>query len=234
MTQRVSIIIPTLNEADAVGETLRALRASAGPDDEIIVADGGSDDRTAEIARDGGAKIVSTQKGRGIQMDAGARAANGDVFWFVHADTIPAADAIRQLIGAVEDRTVAGGNFTIVFDGASRPARFMTWLYPRLMRIGLAYGDSSIFIRRDVFERIGGFGPVALFEDVDLIRRLKREGRFANLSATVTTSSRRFEGKNFATTFGLWSFLQILYWAGVDPDSLSEIYGRSRPPKRSV
>jgi hypothetical protein len=100
----------------------------------------------------------------------------------------------------------------------------MTWLYPKLRMIGLFYGDSAIFVRRSVYERAGGFNSYQIFEDLDLIRRLRREGRMAQLSAEVITSSRRFEGKSFTLTFLRWASLQLLYWLGVNPNRLAGLY----------
>jgi GT2 family glycosyltransferase len=117
------------------------------------------------------------------------------------------------------------------FDGGRRAARFLTWLYPRLRGFGLVYGDSAIFVRRKVYEDVGGFRAYPIFEDVDLVRRLKKRGRFAHLPDVVVTSARRFEGRSFALTFARWSLLQALYWAGVPPRTLARFYA---PVRRSM
>ena len=223
----ISVIIPALDEAHSIGATLDAL-ARADARTEVIVVDGGSADDTAEVARGRGARVVTSARGRGAQMHAGAREARGEVFWFLHADTLAPPDARRHIAAALADPRVVGGNFRIRFDGDSRAARFLTWLYPRLRLLGLCYGDSGIFVRREAYRRLGGFRPFPIFEDLDLVRRLRKAGRVAHLSAAVTTSSRRFEGRSFALTFARWSSLQVLYWLGVHPETLGRMYAPVR------
>jgi len=221
----VSIIIPTLNEAHSLGATLQALTRFQGRQVELIIVDGGSVDGTQEIARDSCARVINSPRGRGMQMHAGATVARGEVLWFLHADTIPPPDAVEHILGALRrDAKIVGGNFAISFDGTGRAARFMTWLYPQLRKLGLYYGDSAIFVRRKVYREVGGFQSFPIFEDLDLVRRLKVRGRLVHLPARVVTSSRRFEGRSFAFTFARWSFLQLLYWLGVHPRTLSRLY----------
>jgi rSAM/selenodomain-associated transferase 2 len=219
----LSIIIPTFNEAQSIGRTLDALARLGGPV-EIIVVDGGSEDETALMVQKRGLLLLTSEKGRGAQMHRGACAARGEALWFLHADTIPAPDAAAFICEALSESEVVGGNFGVCFDGERPAARFMTWLYPRLRRLGLCYGDSAIFVRRETYERIGGFQPFPIFEDLDLIRRLRREGKLAHLRATVITSSRRFEGRSFTLTFARWSILQALYWLGIHPRRLARLY----------
>jgi hypothetical protein len=119
---------------------------------------------------------------------------------------------------------IVGGNFEIVFDGKTRWARFLTWLYPQLRSIGLVYGDSAMFVRREIYKKIGGFRDLPLFEDVDLYKKLNRKGRFIHINLPVTTSSRRFENRSFVWTFTRWSAFQGLYWLGVPPRLLSKGY----------
>ena len=219
----VSIIIPTLNEADSIKPTLEAIK-SFGENVEIIVVDGGSRDETVSIVESCKIRVLKSSRGRGTQMHAGATAAKGEILWFLHADTIAPPSAIESIVEALKDSNAVGGNFAIRFDGKRRAARFLTWLYPRLGRIGLRYGDSAMFARREIYERIGGFQPFPLFEDLDFYRRLKRAGRTVNLSAKVTTSSRRFETRSFALTFARRSVLQVFYWLGVSPHRLAKSY----------
>ena len=231
----VSIVIPTLNEAHSLGATLQALTRLRGRQVELIIVDGGSADGTEEIAREhDGARIINSARGRGAQMHAGANAACGEIFWFLHADTIPSPDAVEQMLNALRrDANIVGGNFEISFDGGRRAARFMTWLYPQLRKLGLYYGDSAIFVRGEVYREVGGFKPFPIFEDLDLVRRLKTRGRLVHLPARVVTSSRRFEGRSFAFTFARWSFLQMLYWLGVHPRTLSRLYAPVRRGRES-
>jgi len=226
----ISIIIPTLDEAHSLGATLQAVaRYAGGAPVEVVVVDGGSVDATREIARGHGACVIRAARGRGAQMHAGAKVARGEVLWFLHADTIPPPDAPVQILDALRrDSKIVGGNFTISFDGTRLAARFLTWLYPQLRKLGLCYGDSAIFVRARVYGEVGGFKAYPIFEDLDLVRRLKRRGRLAHLSAQVVTSSRRFEGRSFAFTFARWSFLQMLYWLGVNPHTLDRLYAPVR------
>jgi rSAM/selenodomain-associated transferase 2 len=228
----LSIIIPALNEEEQIGATLDALGGMPG-EFEVIVVDGGSRDRTAELARSRGAILLITEPGRGRQMHAGAGVVRGETLWFLHADTRPPADAARRIAAALADPSVVGGNFEIVFGGVSRPARFLNRLYPRLRLLGLAYGDSAYFVRRSAYEQVGGFRPYPIFEDVDLLRRLRRVGRFVHLPAAVVTSSRNFEGRAFLPVFARWVALQVLYWLGVSPVRLGRHYGRAPETQRS-
>jgi rSAM/selenodomain-associated transferase 2 len=220
----VSVIVPTLNEERTIGTVLEALTRmhNAG---EIIVVDGGSSDRTIEIARKSGAKVVTSERGRGTQMHTGAQVARGQTLLFLHADTLAPVDTIVQINQALAaDADILGGNFSIRFKGQSRPARLMTWLYPKLQRLGLSYGDAGIFVRANIYREIGGFNSFPLFEDLEFIKRLKRRGRMVHLPVELLTSSRRFEGRSFPLTFARWSMLQALYWLGVSPHILNKLY----------
>jgi rSAM/selenodomain-associated transferase 2 len=227
----LSVVIPTLNEAQSIGATLDAVKGLRGVV-EIIVVDGGSTDGTLDLLRGRGVRVIEGERGRGRQLHAGARVARGRALLFLHADTLPPADAAERIAEALSDPRVVGGNFHIRFDGRRRAARFLTWLYPQLRRLGLCYGDSGIFVRADTYRRVGGFNPFPIFEDLDFVRRLRRFGTVAHLPATVVTSSRRFEGRSFALTFARWSALQALYWLGVHPRRLARLYAPVRAKGR--
>lgn len=219
----VSIVIPALNEERTIGVLLESLRAMKGST-EVIVSDGQSEDRTGEIAASAGAVVVRCGRGRGLQQRAGAAAAAGDVLWFLHADSVVSPDSLKAIYDALADPRVIAGNFRLVFDGDGLTSRQMTWIYPKLQLLGLSYGDAGIFVRRTSYEKIGGFKAHPLFEDLDLIRRLKPLGRFAHLDCPIRTSSRRFEGRNYTRAWMTWIALQLLYWAGVSPSRLSRWY----------
>jgi rSAM/selenodomain-associated transferase 2 len=224
---KFSIVIPALNEEAALPRLLERLSGLNG-DFEVIVADGGSTDATREIAESSGATFVRSPRGRGQQQHTGAATATGDVLWFVHADSTPQLDALRAVENALSDQAVAAGNFTLRFEGDFRAARQLTIAYPWFRLLGLCYGDSGIFVRRSVYEALGGFQPFPLFEDVDFVRRVKKKGRFVRLACQLTTSSRRFEKRNIAVVFAHWTFLQLLYWMGVSPVRLAALYAHIR------
>lgn len=219
----LSIIIPTFNEASVIAQTLDSI-AKIPEAVEVIVVDGGSDDGTVRIARERSARVLMSERGRGVQMHAGARAARGRVLWFLHADTVPQHDAFEIIAQSLRNPHVVGGSFNVDFDSRQLSARFLSWFYRQIRDLGLSYGDSAIFVRREAYEEVGGFKPLPIFEDLDFVRRLNSEGRFAHLHAGVTTSSRRFKGRSFALTFARWTLLQILYWIGVNPRALGGFY----------
>jgi glycosyltransferase involved in cell wall biosynthesis len=213
----VSVIIPTLDEEASLGATLDALAGLHVPF-EVIVVDGGSRDRTLELAQS-----------HGVRAFGAGRAATGDVLWFLHADTLPPADAPARITEALSDPAVVGGHFRLRFDGPRRAAHFLSGLQPLFTLMGLVYGDSGIFVRREEYERVGGFRPFPLFEDLDLVRRLRRRGRVVRVPATVIASSRRFaQGRSFTLLFARWVVLQLLYWLGVPPNTLARHYATVR------
>ncbi|MEP6704061.1 MAG: glycosyltransferase, partial [Acidobacteriota bacterium] len=134
--RNVSVIIPTLNEAVSLKTTIDAVKALSA-NIEIIVVDGGSRDATISVAENSGALVVRSERGRGTQMHAGATAAKGYVLWFLHADTKPAPDSLNEIHRALTDSAVVAGNFTLRFAGEGPPAKFMTWFYRHIRKIGL-------------------------------------------------------------------------------------------------
>lgn len=224
----ISVIIPTFNEELSIRKTLDALSRLVNVD-EVIIVDGGSADKTVAIIegydRLKKIKLIKiAEANRGRQLHEGTKHAAGDIFWFIHADTRPVQGSGRQIKAYMRYREVVGGNFEITFGGENKWARFLTRLYPYLRSIGLVYGDSAIFVRREIYEKIGGFRFLPLFEDLDLYKRLQRRGRFVHINLPVTTSSRRFENDSFLLTFLRWSFFQGLYWIGFPPRVLAKFY----------
>ncbi len=231
---RISVVVPALNEERVLADTLR--RALALGFDEVIVVDGGSHDGTRDVAESalagspaGRARLLTAPTGRARQMNAGAAASGGDVLLFLHADTRLPHDARAAIERALHDPACVGGRFDVRFDRGGGTA----WLVSRLMNLrsrwtGIATGDQAIFVRREVFERLGGFSDVPLMEDVDFSRRLKRAGRLAPLRATVVTSFRRWEACGPVRTILLMWLLRFLYWLGVSPHRLRHLYGHVR------
>ncbi len=223
---KLSAIIPTFCESGRIAQTVRACRAIA---DEVIVADAGSPDPTAERAREAEARVITAPKGRGSQLNAGARVATGDVFLFVHADTLLPAGARRLIMGALEDPVVVGGNFKLRFVPETRSARMFTWANDARRRyLGVYYGDSCIFVRRWAFERLGGFPDHPIFEDYALARALEGLGRtHYETSIEALTSNRRFAARP-VRTLALWAALHALYGLGVSPAALARFYAHAR------
>ena len=224
----ISVIIPTHNEEFTITRTLDALSRLVNVS-EVVIVDGGSTDKTIEIVENYAHKkafrlVKSLDANRGRQLHEGTKYAAGDIFWFLHADTRPVQGCAKQIKQFMRYDEIVGGNFEIVFDGTGRWARFLTWLYPQLRSIGLVYGDSAMFVRREIYEKIGGFRDLPLFEDIDLYKKLLKKGEFKHINLPVTTSSRRFENSSFLWTFARWSIFQGLYWFGVPPRLLAKRY----------
>ncbi len=224
----VSVIIPTFNEELTIRKTLDAVSRLVNVD-EIIIVDGGSADETVAIIEETAItkplKLIKLETAnRGLQMHEGTKLAEHEIFWFLHADTRPVQGSARMIKQRLRYDEIVGGSFAIIFDGGSRWAKFLTWLYPHLRSIGLVYGDSAIFVRRSTYEEVGGFRDYALFEDVDLYKRLRKKGVFDFIGLPATTSSRRFQNDSFIWTFTKWSVFQGLYWIGVPPRVLAKRY----------
>jgi len=226
----ISVVIPALNEALRLPRLLRALRAEPVAY-ETVVVDGGSEDGTAEAARRAGATLVfSAPRGRGQQMAAGAAAARGSALLFLHADTLFPAGGLVALDALLRSRPeVVGGNYRLLFDGEDGFSRWLERFYAAIRALGFWYGDSGIFVRRAVLDAMGGVRPIALMEDHDLVRRLKRAGPTACLAEPpLVTSSRRFEGRRPPVIVLGWVRMHLLYWLGTAPERLALLYDSER------
>lgn len=212
------MVIPALNEETAIGLLLEHLSGV----DEVVVADGGSADATVRVARDGGARVIVSEPGRGIQLRAGAEAATGGALLFLHADTLPPRDVAAQIRGALGAGCV-GGNFRLRYPEGGALGRWLEALAPLYRRLGRYYGDSGIFARREVYEAVGGFPAVPIMEDVIFVRRLEHAGRTAYLPGPMASSPRRWEGRP-ARTLLLWVSMQLAHAAGISPWRLERFY----------
>jgi rSAM/selenodomain-associated transferase 2 len=224
----ISVIIPARNEAHHLPRLLARLRAMPQIG-EVIVADGGSDDETVQRAREGGAIVIEGARGRGAQQNAAARCASGEIFWFLHADALPARGSSAQIESAVR-RGAVGGNFRIRFEGRGFWPRFFE-IIARVQRdVGIYYGDSGIWATRAAWQELGGFAPWPLFEDVDLARRMERLARAQNrktacCAGRLHLSARRFAKRPWAVLW-LWGRLQWAFEHGASPDELARLYYR--------
>jgi rSAM/selenodomain-associated transferase 2 len=195
----------------------------------VILVDGGSDDATMQVAaRFSSVRLLTSPRGRARQMNAGARAARGDILLFLHADTWLPQEALGAVSAALDDARVVGGRFDVRFDSPRPVLRMIAFFMNLRSRAsGISTGDQAIFVRRDVFETMGGYPDIPLMEDIELSRRLKRRGRLAALSSRVTTSARKWEREGAVRTMALmWAF-RFLYMVGVSPARLHRwYYGR--------
>lgn len=227
----ISVIIPTYNEEETIGKTLDAISRLVNVS-ELVIVDGGSTDRTLEIAETHDKKkntqIVSAAKAsRGLQMHTGAEHATGDIFWFVFADARPIQGSGRQIKKYLNNDEFSGGHFKVYFKGDSFWARLMTRIHNQVRSSGLIYGESAIFTSREKYVAAGGFRDLPKFEDVDLAHRLQKLGRFVFVNMPVEISDRRFR-KGYWWRFAKWSVRQALYWLGIPPRFLSRAYLPSR------
>ena len=225
----ISVVIPTLDEEERLAHLISGLRLET-PGCEIIVADGGSRDGTVAVARALGATVIRSAPGRGRQLARGAEMAAGDVLLLLHADSVFPAGGLAR----IEERLNAapglvGGNFRLLFDGHDAFSRRLTRFYAWMRRHGLYYGDSAVFVRRRVYQALGGMRPVALMEDYDFTRRLERFGPTCCIEdPPLVTSSRRFRGRQPLAIIWGWLKIHALYHLGVSPDRLARLYDSER------
>lgn len=218
----ISVIIPTLNEAENILSTIESVRQQDQAT-EIIVADGGSVDGTPDVARPY-AQVINTPRGRATQMNAGAQIATGDVLLFLHGDSCLARGALAQMQKTLDNLRVAGGTFTLAFDVDNVWLRFyafcstIDWLIFR-------YGDQGIFVRRAIFEQMRGYAEIPLMEDIDFMRRLPRYGRRVLIrNYPVTTSARRFVEHGVVRQEALNVALVVAWFLGIKPQTLARWY----------
>jgi rSAM/selenodomain-associated transferase 2 len=223
----ISIIVPVLNEADRLERFFERLGRQSG-EWEVILADGGSRDASEKIAGRR-ARWVTSPPGRAPQMNAGAAAAVGDILLFLHCDTALPPGGLEMIEEAMRDENTAGGGFTHRFDRDDRFSRFISLTAnTRARRWKLYFGDQAIFVRRRVFERLGGYAEMPLFEDWDLSARMRSEGSITLIEAPITTSARRIEVWGKRKCFTVWWGLSILYALGVRPEKLARYYEHIR------
>lgn len=221
---RLSIIVPVLDEARGIAASLAALVPLRARGHEVIAVDGGSGDNTLALCTGRADAVIEAPRGRARQMNAGAAQARGDVLVFLHADTtLPEqADACiaRALMGVAQ-----WGRFDVKIEGASAMFPLIAALMNARSRwTGIATGDQAMFVRRELFQRVGGFPDQPLMEDVELSRCLRAVSRPRCLHERVVTSGRRWEQGGVWHTIVLMWQLRWRYWLGASPEALAKAY----------
>ncbi len=228
-SESLAVILPTLNEAAYLAETLA--HVMRGQPQEIVVADGGSTDDTVAVARRAGATVLSVPRGRARQMNAAAAAVQSELLLFLHADTLLPENYIDIVRRTLRSPAVAAGAFQFALRESIAERRGIEALVRLRCRFwGLPFGDQGLFVRRDLFQALGGFMDRPLLEDVDLVRRLRRWGRIVIRPEAAPTSARRWQQLGVLRTFLLNHVIMLGYYAGVSPTRLAAWYRRSRHP----
>jgi len=229
---RISVIIPCLNEAAICAERLGGMQSLRREGQELILVDGGSSDPTPLLAEGLVDRMLVGPRGRAVQMNLGAAAAQGDVLWFLHLDSrLPDWASSMLLKEALDGR--GWGRFDVRLSGTLSMLRVIERMMNLRSRLtGMVTGDQGLFVRRDLFERVGGFPRIALMEDLAISKRLGRIARPACLRARILTSSRRWEQDGVWRTIALMWFLRAAYHFGADPDWLARLYYPCTSPTR--
>lgn len=224
---RLSVVIPALDEADAIAAAVASARVdgSGGGPVEVIVVDGGSRDATAERARRAGARVLSGARGRARQQQLGLRESAGDAVLFLHADTRLPPGWDGEVVAALGDPRVVGGCFRFAFDRHSPALRLVEWgARLRVALLGIPYGDQALFARREALEAIGGVPQAPIMEDLDLVRALRARGRLVCLGRPAVTSARRYvSGGALRTMLRHWA-AAAGWWLGLDRGRLAAWY----------
>ncbi|WP_461534699.1 TIGR04283 family arsenosugar biosynthesis glycosyltransferase [Spongorhabdus nitratireducens] len=221
---RCSIIIPVLNEADQIVATLQPLQPWRAKGHEVVLVDGGSEDHTCELATPLVDQVVTSGRGRALQMNTGARTASGDVLLFLHADTTLPKDGVEQVI-----ENCSNDNGWGRFDVKLTPGHFLFPLIGFMISLrsritGIASGDQAMFVTRELFNQVGGFPVQPLMEDIELSRQLKHIMAPQCLKSQVITSSRRWQEYGVVSTILLMWRLRLRYYMGAAPETLAQEY----------
>jgi len=219
----ISIIIPVLNEENNIQNILQQLQIYRQQGHEVIVVDGGSTDNTFPMAEPLVDKFIHADAGRGVQMNCGAMQAQGDVLWFLHADTIIPDNAAELIQQALNNND--WGRFNVTLSGAHIFFRVIEkMMNARSCITGVATGDQGIFVKKEKFELVEGYSEIPLMEDIELSKKLKTLSQPVCIKEKIITSSRRWEQKGILSTVFLMWQLRFLYWLGVSAKKLAALY----------
>ena len=225
---KISMIIPTLNEAGIITETLSQLQPFRVKGHEVIVVDGGSDDASQRLSRPLADRVICSPQGRSRQMNAGARIARCEILLFLHADTFLPEGADGFVISGMKQKGRVWGRFDVHLSGRHPMLRLIEFLMNRRSRLSsIATGDQGIFVRRETFMSVSGFPEINLMEDIALSKILKRVGPPLCLRQKVVTSSRRWERNGILRTVLLMWSLRLAFALGADPQDLARLYRES-------
>ncbi|MFW6093655.1 MAG: TIGR04283 family arsenosugar biosynthesis glycosyltransferase [Pseudomonadota bacterium] len=224
---RLSVVIPVLDDAEALTALLRALDPASHPALEVIVVDASSGGRISEIVGEAGARWIPAPRGRGHQLRMGSGEARGRWLWFLHADTQRVEPALRYLLSLSRAASPAWGRFDVAFDVATPLLRVVAAAMNARSRLsGICTGDQGMFLHRDLLSAVGGVPAQSLMEDVELSARLRRLRRPRSRRETLVTSARRWRAHGpLRTVLRMWWF-RLRYWLGADPERLAREYYR--------
>lgn len=224
---KISVIIPVLNEAKTITNVLFTLQNY--PELEVIVVDGGSEDETISITESFGYKVLSSPRGRSIQMNTGAAIATGSILLFLHGDTILPANFPATIVTAIEKPGIVGGAFELAIDAKIRGIRLVEKMVNWRSRFfSLPYGDQAIFIKAEIFHKIGGFPIQAIMEDFVFIQQLRKIGKIAIIPTPVITSGRRWQQLGVVKTTLINQLMIIGYYLGISSEKLADFYRKNR------
>ena len=225
----LTVIIPALNEAEYIQSTLVPLQSMRARGVEVVLVDGGSDDETVSLARPFTDEISQSDRGRAQQMQADVAISSGRILWFLHADTRVPDNADQLILEALDNGISGWGRFDVTLSGGQVLLGAVAWMMNQRSRLtGIATGDQAIFIRRELFDRIGGFQSVPLMEDIALSRALKQHCRPACIKQKIASSPRRWHKHGVTRTIlSMWG-LRLAYFLGVSPEQLAKYYVANR------
>jgi rSAM/selenodomain-associated transferase 2 len=224
--EKISIIIPVFNEAIIIQEVISRLLDRSTK--EIIVVDGGSQDKTVELVKEMGVNvIISPQAGRALQMNLGAASATGEILLFLHADTQLPTGYQETIIEILSRSQTIAGAFELAIASPEKSLRFIERMVNWRSRfLSLPYGDQALFLKASIFETMGGFTDLPIMEDFEFVRRLKKKGKIAIATTKVITSSRRWQKLGVWKTTLINQLIILGYYLGISPKKLARFYGR--------